>query len=1008
MKRILRTLGCGLLLAFAARADEIKPEDAETAARNWIRADASPLGTRIGKAVSGIRSFSDVDGTALFHLAALDGGGFVILSADDGVAPVLAFSDQGTFSPSEDNALWVILQRDLPLRTGLLKRVKQSVKGGEAANPNQAAWRRLLDVSEGRKYASKNTSEISDLRIAPLLKTEWGQTTDDGYEEKPNLYNLYTPENAPCGCVATAGAQIMRYFQWPSGSLPIRTFVCAYETFWETIPLMLNTYGGPYAWANMPNRPATATLQQSQREEIGKLVYDVGIACMMVYSQDGSGAGLYMLADCLPDYFRYAQAKGYCIESGTFSESVIQRAVLANLDARLPVALGITAPNGYGHAVVADGYGYIGSTRYVHINIGYDGDANAWYNLPDLSFSLNGENYPYKYIDQIVYNIHPSRKGEIVSGRVLLPNGNPVTNAIVTIECNGASQSVTSDQNGIWWGIVESKSSGTASYSDSAYYGNCSFSVGSSVSVETTDDGYYTPKTGSVGNSWGNTIRLSTLLTPAYSVEVSQLTTAEGIEVSWQRGRNVVSQSVYRALAGDFSAARCVAEGLSNATSYLDTTAVPGVQYTYWIQSNDAYGNTAFSEGVAGIRAYPPDAEPPAFPEPLNSTRLKTKGTYSGFFHGTKEVDGESTNAILGTLTLKVTNVKTGKATAKLVLEGRKLSLHASAWKSLPDEEGTRSLLFSAKNNILLRVNVREERMWGTLTGKGITGELPFDGARNFFVETSNKRKSLWKYYQGTWTMAMETQVASGSIPASFPWGYSVFSLKVASKGKVTVRYLLSDGSKGSVSSQLLLLDVSNVGTAFVPLFLQRSNGKKGVLGAGLWLQAESRKIDGAGWWSNPQNTRFQALLVATGKFNARPYAKLLMDMDQTENLPSYKATSIRPLGQLLPIGEKVSVSGNRCTIAKQVPVKVAKDGTLTWGKNPAGLKLSYTYSTGLVKGSFYVYYLVKGKPMKVKASLSGIALNNGIRGWITMKDLSSELKMKNVFRSLPFHLNPE
>lgn len=1008
MKRIVRTVWCGLLLAFVARADEIKPGDAETAARNWIHSAVSPLGTRMGKGVSGIQSFSDVDGTPLFHLVALDGGGFVILSADDGVEPVLAFSDKGTFSPSEDNALWVLLQRDLPLRTGLLKRVKQSAKGINTTNLHQTAWRRLLSDSNGRKYASKTTGEISDLRIAPLLKTEWGQTTDDGYEETPNLYNLYTPENAPCGCVATAGAQIMRFFQWPTGSLPRRTFVCAYETFWDMTPLMLKTYGGPYVWASMPDRPAAATPQQSQREAIAKLVYDVGVSCMMVYSQDGSGTGLYMLADRLTDYFQYAQAKGYCIESGTFSESVIQRTVLANLDARLPVALGITAPSGYGHAVVADGYGYIGSTRYVHINIGYDGDANAWYNLPDLSFSLNGANYPYKCIDQMVYNIHPSRKGEIVSGRVLSPNGTPVANAVVTIQCNGNSQSVTADQNGIWWGVVESNSSGTASYSDSAYYGNCSFSVGASVSVETTEDGLYTPKTGTVGNSWGNTISLSTLLTPAYSVEASQQSSSEGIAVSWERGRNAVSQAVYRGLADDFSAAFCLAEGLTNATSYLDTTALPGVRYTYWIQSNDAYGNTAFSEGVVGIRAYPPGVEQPLFPEPLNSTRLKTRGTYNGFFYGSKEVDGETANAIWGTITLKVTNVKTGKSTVQLALEGRKLSLHASAWRSLPDAEGTRTLLFSAKNNTLLLVNIREERIWGTLTGNGITGELPFDGARNFFVETSNKRKPLWKYYQGTWTMAMETQAVAGAIPASYPWGTSVFSMKVAGKGKVTTRYLLADGSKGSVTGQLLLLDTSNVGTAFVPLFLQRSNGKKGVLGTGLWLNAESRKIDGEGWWRNPLHDRFQTLLVATGKINARPFAKLKMDLEQTENLPPYKETSIRPLTELLPIGEKVSVSGNRCTIAKQVPVKVAKDGTLTWGKNPAGLKLSYTYSTGIVKGSFYVYYPVKGKPMKLKASLSGVALNNGVQGWVTVKDGTKGLKAKNVFHSLPFCLYPE
>ena len=55
-----------------------------------------------------------------------------------------------------------------------------------------------------------------------------------------------------------------------------------------------------------------------------------------------------------------------------------------NLDSNNPVILGIDDSQGDGHAVVADGYGYKSSTLYHHLNMGWDGEDDVWYNLPNI------------------------------------------------------------------------------------------------------------------------------------------------------------------------------------------------------------------------------------------------------------------------------------------------------------------------------------------------------------------------------------------------------------------------------------------------------------------------------------------------------------------------------------------------------------------------------------------------------------------------------------------------
>lgn len=82
-----------MVLSFAATAAQVTPEQASTAARNWIRAGYS-LDKGIGREVESVRAVTAENGATL-HIVALKGGGFLAMGADTKVEPVVAFASAG-------------------------------------------------------------------------------------------------------------------------------------------------------------------------------------------------------------------------------------------------------------------------------------------------------------------------------------------------------------------------------------------------------------------------------------------------------------------------------------------------------------------------------------------------------------------------------------------------------------------------------------------------------------------------------------------------------------------------------------------------------------------------------------------------------------------------------------------------------------------------------------------------------------------------------------------------
>ncbi len=411
-------------LASLSLAGPVKKGQAQQAARGWLKQNKRPMQRSISNHSVGIEAMADDTGQTLCYIVNLDPAGFVVLSADDEIEPVIAFSSTGSYDGDKDSPLTTLLTKDM---TGRMEKIRRKGHKKAGASGKSRKWQllfeeddRVLPQASGSIEAASATS-VSEVWVDPFIQSEWDQKeADDG-----NCYNYYTPNNYYCGCVATTMAQVMRYHSWPTGGIGVHGFsieVNGIEQTWYTRGG--NGSGGAYLWSQMPLIPENG-LTPTQREAIGALCYDAGVAANMSYTSTGSGASLTDADEEMTNTFGYSNSV-YTQSFSSLGDGRLWNILNANMDAQLPVILGISRSGG-GHAVIADGYGYTGQTLYHHINMGWGGYDNAWYQLP----TIDATSHTYTVIDDCIYNIYTSGTGEIISGRVTNMAGSPLSGVTV-------------------------------------------------------------------------------------------------------------------------------------------------------------------------------------------------------------------------------------------------------------------------------------------------------------------------------------------------------------------------------------------------------------------------------------------------------------------------------------------------------------------------------------------------------------------------------------------------
>ena len=337
-------------------------------------------------------------------------------------------------------------------------------------------------------FAATPLGSIGDVRVAPMLTTHWEQ----GSAGSAYCYNYYTPQHHVCGCTATAVAQIMYYHRYPTERITpgerVYDSIDGYGSWYvdpdgtggvtrssdSSFTAWDPAYGGPYDWSSMVNSPTSATSENS-RKAIGRLTRDAGLAMFAHYNVDSSGA---------TSGYAMAKASGFILNlhyADAVRTGFNAKTLVANLDAGLPVQVGLAS-----HDVVADGYGYNDGKLYIHLNYGYGGTSDGWY---DPTTDING-----KGIQDMVANIFPPSRGarhsSVISGRVLDASGSPVANATVT--ATGATNvTATSSANGMYAFILP-----VGTYTFSATSGGVSGTI-TNCAVEASSQ-----KTRAEGDGW--------------------------------------------------------------------------------------------------------------------------------------------------------------------------------------------------------------------------------------------------------------------------------------------------------------------------------------------------------------------------------------------------------------------------------------------------------------------------------------------------------------------------
>ncbi len=364
-----------------------------------------------GEDLSLATTYNTPEGTAAFYVFNTTEG-FVIVSADDCVTPILGYSGEGR--PFDPNNVPIQMQEYLQ---GFVEQIQYGIENHLEANEAIAQrWARVMQ--DGRLNDNRSTTSVE-----PLLTTTWNQGC---------YYNALCPEDpdGSCGhvvtgCTATAMAQVMRYWSYPENGIGYHSYTP------NGYPEQSVDFGATtYDWENMPNI-LNGSSSAEQIEAVATLMWHCGVSVDMSYGVGGSGGFLY--PSSLINYFGYSDEISLEYRSW-YSEATWKAKLKDCLNLNRPVfyvGYGIIG----GHAFVCDGYDHY---DMFHFNWGWDGYNDGYFFIDAL---LNDFFGGFNDNNIALFNIHPQAEttnyvinvsanneaGGTVSGGGNFPHGSSVT-----------------------------------------------------------------------------------------------------------------------------------------------------------------------------------------------------------------------------------------------------------------------------------------------------------------------------------------------------------------------------------------------------------------------------------------------------------------------------------------------------------------------------------------------------------------------------------------------------
>ena len=303
-------------------------------------------------------------------------GGFVVVAADDVYSPILGYSDCGQFDyeSAPDGLLFMLGE--------LSQDIENKVNNGQKASAEVVCqWKNL------EAFGQLNPDRGAPV-VEPLVQQRWNQDAP---------FNMYVPGGCPTGCVATAMAQLMKYWDWPVTGTGEHSYYAMgygeqYANFGETT----------YQWDDMIDYYG-ANATQEQKEAVAVLMKHCGVSVNMMYAPDGSGAYSTDVPEAISTYFSYSDHSEHIAKSGhTYDEWIVL--LKSNIDQNIPLYYSGHSSDG-GHAFICDGYDV---DNLFHFNWGWGGSSNGYFLIdgPDFDFS-GSQAIVYDFMPDYIYNKMP-------------------------------------------------------------------------------------------------------------------------------------------------------------------------------------------------------------------------------------------------------------------------------------------------------------------------------------------------------------------------------------------------------------------------------------------------------------------------------------------------------------------------------------------------------------------------------------------------------------------------
>ena len=372
MKKNILLIAALITLAANAQTHHVDADKAQRVASNfWLWHNTTPTRSDAWD----IKTIT-FEGFDQLHIFDFNGTGFVIVPADDRVRQVLAYSFENPF-PAELNP---------ELRYWLRNYNNQIAAIAKSDAPCHKEWERPLVDPEP-------DSTVDLTGVPALLTTKWNQSSPFN---KFCPYDSSAHARAVVGCVATAMAQVMKYWNYPAYGEGNHTYVPhAWHGGYQYDTLSVDFENSTYLWEYMPD-DLSRTAFSYQRDAVATISYHCGVAVEMMYgtsSQGGSAAysncGPWANAcatDAFWTYFKYDTSLYYGKRDSINNDSIWSALIDEQLVLRQPMYYDGQDDEG-GHAFVLDGSDTAG--RY-HFNMGWGGVADGFYTIDNLATDTGG------------------------------------------------------------------------------------------------------------------------------------------------------------------------------------------------------------------------------------------------------------------------------------------------------------------------------------------------------------------------------------------------------------------------------------------------------------------------------------------------------------------------------------------------------------------------------------------------------------------------------------------